>query len=53
MLPDDLIVEVNGRMTPSHKQFVEQLTFIDRDAEVKLVIQRDKKFKSVEIRLGQ
>ena len=53
LIPDDLIVEVNGRMTPSNKEIAEQLTFIDRDAKVSLVVQRGKEFKSFAIRLGR
>ena len=48
---DDLIIEVNGRMTPSSKDFHEQLSFIDRDGVMNLTIQRGKEFKSVEITL--
>jgi len=50
---DDLIVEVNGRMTPTIKGLKEQLAFIDRDAAVQLVIQRDKEFVSLELKSGR
>jgi len=53
LLPDDLVIEINGRMTPSNKEIAEQLSFIDRDAEVNLVIQRGREFKSIAIRLGR
>ncbi len=51
--PDDLIIEVNGRMTPSSKSVNEQLSYIDRDAGMKLTIQRDREFIAVDIRLGR
>lgn len=51
LLPDDLIVEINGRMTPNNREITEQLSLIDRDAEVRLVIQRGREFKSFAIRL--
>lgn len=37
---DDLILFVNGRVAPSCKQLVEELTFVDRLDPVKLTIQR-------------
>ena len=49
--PDDLIIEVNGRMTPSTNEFAEQLSYVDRDSDLNLTIQRGKEFMSVEIRL--
>lgn len=48
---DDLIIQVNGRMTPSHKEIGEAFEFIDRDATLNLTIQRGREFKSVQINL--
>ncbi|MFK7769271.1 MAG: S1C family serine protease [Mariniblastus sp.] len=51
LLADDLIIEVNGQMTPSRKELEERLSYIDRDSDLNLTIQRGKEFKSIEIRL--
>ena len=51
--PDDLIVEVNGSMTPSTKELAEQLSFVDRDSEINLVVQRQKAFVTFELRLAR
>jgi serine protease Do len=46
---DDLIVEINGRLTPSCKDVSQLLSQIDRDATINVTIQRGRTFLSVEI----
>ena len=41
---DDLIIEINGNLTPSIKEVTRQLSQIDRDEELELVVQRDGEF---------
>lgn len=50
---DDLLIEVNGRMTPSNKEVIEAMSYVDRDATLNLTIQRGKEFKSIEINLAR
>lgn len=49
LMEDDLIIEINGRLTPSIRDFREQLEYIDRDDLLKLTIRRGREFKSIEI----
>ncbi len=53
LMPDDLIVEVAGRLTPSTKELNEQLSFVDRDSKVEFVIQREKQFITLELQIGR
>ena len=53
LMPDDLIISVNGNLCTSIQAFAELLEFIDRDSTVELMIRRGKQFESVEVRLGQ
>ena len=48
---DDLIIEVNGRMSPTCRDVHQLLKTIDRDSLVELTIQRGKKFQSLKLRL--
>lgn len=47
--PDDLILFVNDRVASSCKTLREEFSYIDRDATVKLVIQRDQQLFEVEL----
>jgi len=53
LLIDDLVIEVNGRMTPSSIEVDQALEYIDRDSKLNLTIQRGRKFKSFEMRLAK
>jgi S1-C subfamily serine protease len=48
---DDLILFVNEHLVPSHKQVVEELTFIDRLDPVRLTLQRGQELIEVELSL--
>ena len=50
---DDLVIEVNGRMTPSSTEVDQALEYVDRDAKLNLTIQRGREFKSFEMRLAK
>ena len=49
LIADDLIIEVNGVMTPSTEDVRRQLTLIDRDASVKLTVQRENRFLELRV----
>ena len=53
LLVDDLIIQVSGRMTPSHKEVTEALSYVDRDSKLSLTVQRGREFKSVEIKMSE
>ncbi len=53
LLADDLIIEVDGVMTPSTADVKQRLRSIDRDASVSLTAQRGNKFLEFTLRLGQ
>lgn len=48
---DDLIVEIDGRMTPSCDDVNYILSLIDRDAAVSFTVQRGTKFHTIEVQL--
>ncbi|WP_425614408.1 S1C family serine protease [Anatilimnocola sp. NA78] len=48
---DDLILFVNEQLVPSHKQVVEELTFVDRVDMVRLTIQRGQDLLEVQLSL--
>jgi len=48
---DDLILFVNEQLVPSHKQVLEELTFIDRVDPVRLTIQRGQELIEVQLTL--
>ena len=48
---DDLILFVNEQLVPSHKQVLEELTFIDRVDPVRLTIQRGQDLIEVQLTL--
>lgn len=48
---DDLILFVNEQLVPSHKQVVEELTFVDRVDPVRLTLQRGQELLEVELSL--
>ena len=50
---DDLVIEVNGRMTPSSTEVDQALEYVYRDAKLNLTIQRGRLFKSFEMRLAK
>ena len=50
---DDLVIEVNGRMTPSSTEVDQALEYVDRDSKLDLTIQRGREFKSFELRLAK
>lgn len=51
VLPDDLIVDINGIATASCRDVVKVLGQIDRDEPVRLMIQRGSEFVTVELSL--
>ena len=50
---DDLVIEVNGQMTPSCAEVDRSLEYIDRDSILSLTVQRGRAFKTVELRLAK
>lgn len=48
---DDLIISIDGRLTPGIKEVQSQLESIDRDAKFEMTIRRGKSFEVIEIRL--
>ncbi len=50
LVVDDLVIDINGRMTPSSKEVLEQLSLVDRDSSFQMTIQRGNQFKTLEIR---
>ncbi len=53
LLADDLIIEVDGVMTPSARDVKQRLSTIDRDAPVRLVVQRGNQFLDLTVKLSQ
>lgn len=53
LMIDDLVIEVNGQMTPSRSEVNRSLEYIDRDSILNLTIQRGRSFKSFELRLAK
>ena len=51
--PDDLIVEIDGQLTPTQSDVFKLLKVIDRDAEFTLTIDRKNKFEKLQLKLGQ
>ncbi|MEM9943817.1 MAG: S1C family serine protease [Planctomycetota bacterium] len=51
--PDDLILEVNGILTPGLSELNETLKSIDRDEKIRLTIQRGSQFQSILIGMYQ
>lgn len=51
--PDDLIIEVNGQMTASVKDVLNQFQRTDREDAVELTVQRGNRFIDMKLRLGQ
>ncbi len=50
---DDLVIEINGQMTPSRAEVDRWLEYIDRDSVLNLTVQRGKSFKSFQLRLAK
>ena len=50
---DDLVIEINGQMTPSRSEVDRSLEYIDRDSVLNLTIQRGRSFKSFQLRPGK
>lgn len=50
---DDLIVEIDGQLTPTRSDVLKWLKAIDRDSEFSLTIDRKNKFEKLELKLGQ
>lgn len=50
---DDLLIDVNGRMTPSRTEVAQALEYVDRDSTLKLTVQRGREFKSFELKLAK
>ncbi len=48
---DDLIIEINGNLTPSIKEVKRQLSQIDRDEDLELLVQRNGEFVTVKLGL--
>jgi serine protease Do len=48
--PDDLVLFVNGRIVPSCKALVDELSFVDRLDEVRLTVQRGQELVEVSLR---
>ena len=53
LMADDLIIEVDGVMTPSTQDVKQRLREIDRDASVSLLIQRNNQFLDLRLKLAQ
>ena len=53
LLADDLIIEVDGVMTPSTEDVKQRLRAIDRDASVLLMVQRGNQFLEFTVKLSQ
>lgn len=53
VLPDDLVVELNGQVTTSHRDLIAKLMMVDRDAQVDLVLQRGNEFIRVTLKAGR
>lgn len=53
MKADDLIIEVNGAMTPTTADVRRRLSTIDRDAEVTIAVQRKNAFVEFVLRLAE
>ena len=53
LLADDLIIEVDGVMTPSTEDVKQRLRGIDRDAAVSLTVQRGNQFLDLQLQLNQ
>ncbi len=51
--PDDLIVEIGGKMTPSCNDVLRLLSLIDRDATMSVTYQRGRRFYSIDIQLNR
>ena len=51
--PDDLIIEVNGQMTASVKDVLNQFQRIDREDVVELTVQRGNRFIDMKLKLRQ
>lgn len=47
--PDDLIIDINGTLTPSIKHVLKRLATIDRDSQLQITLQRGAKFLTIEI----
>jgi len=50
---DDLIIEVDGVMTPSAEDVKQRLRTIDRDEEVSLTVQRGNQFLDLKLKLNE
>jgi serine protease Do len=50
---DDLLVFVNGRLAPSCKALAEELSFLERDEEVQLTVQRGQELVEITVGIGQ
>jgi serine protease Do len=48
--PDDLVLFVNGRIVPSVKALIDELSFVDRLDEVRLTVQRGQELVEVVLR---
>ncbi len=53
LLADDLIIEVDGVMTPSTQAVKQQLRGIDRDATFSLTVQRGNRFIELQLKLSE
>ena len=49
--PDDLVVEINGEITPSCRSVVAALGSVDRDSRVEMTVQRGTEFIQIELEL--
>ena len=53
ILPDDLIVEINGQMTASRRDLDRILTSYSRDSTIKLTVQRVQQFETFELKINR
>lgn len=51
ILPDDLIVQVNGKVTASRRGLQQLLKKIDRDSTISITLQREEKFLEVSLQV--
>ncbi|MEM7455512.1 MAG: trypsin-like peptidase domain-containing protein [Planctomycetota bacterium] len=53
IMPDDLVVEVNGSLTPSCRTVVAAMGRVDRDSPIEVTLQRGTEFIRIELEVGR
>lgn len=49
--PDDLLIDVRGRMTPAIADVLTAFSFVDRDSTMQVTVQRGQRFLTLELKL--